>query len=463
MLDNSDMLARAADVLKQNDRQDYTVPASDLYPHQWLWDSCFIAIGLRHVDVERAKIEVQSLLRGQWSNGMLPNMIFNHRAEYARDRNAWRSWLSPHAPEGVATSGITQPPMLAEAVVQIGKKMAWPERRTWYRQMWPALTAYHQWIYTDRDPHDEGLAMLVHPWETGLDNTPPWMSELHAHQLSWWIRAMHKTGLHHVVSLFRRDTRSVPVKERFSNVEILALFDIQLRLRRKGYDIDKILNHSMFTIEDLGFNAMLIRANRHLRDIAKSLKEPLPDDLAAHMDKTETALENLWHETSGQYYSRNFMTHALILESSIATLLPLYAGIISQERAERLVKLLESEHHFGLAFPVPSVPKSSHYFDPKRYWQGPTWLNMNWLIIDGLKRYGFNDHAQLLIELSLEMVAKSGFSEYFDPLTGEGEGVDNFSWTAALAIDLLKSQKSQAAAASVNQKPEQQVLPKLQP
>jgi glycogen debranching enzyme len=102
------------------------------------------------------------------------------------------------------------------------------------------------------------------------------------------------------------------------------------------------------------------------------------------------------------------------------------------------VKLIESEHQFGLAFPLPSVPKSSHWFDPKRYWQGPTWLNTNWLVIDGLRRYGFNEHADLLRELSLDLVAKEGFSEYFNPVTGEAEGADNFSWTAALAIDFLK-------------------------
>jgi hypothetical protein len=35
------------------------------------------------------------------------------------------------------------------------------------------------------------------------------------------------------------------------------------------------------------------------------------------------------------------------------------------------------------------------------------------------------------------MVAKSGCAEYFDPLTGEPAGAANFSWTAALTVDLL--------------------------
>jgi glycogen debranching enzyme len=424
-----------------NDRGDYTQPAHGLYPHQWLWDSCFIAIGLRHLDTERAKRELLSLLRGQWHNGMLPNIVFRDDPQYHTDRNIWRSWLSPFAPNDVTTTGITQPPMLAEAVVRVGKKMAWPERRSWYRTMYPALLAYHEWLYKERDPHGEGLVLQIHPWEVGLDNTPPWMNELHEHLLPFWIRLIEKLRLDRVITLFRRDTKSVHIDERFPTIEAIAVFDIQRRLRRKAYDINKILDHSLFSIEDLAFNSIFIRANAQLREIAKSLREDLPEDLEKHMAKTERTFEELWDPYSGQYYSRDFITHRLLKIPTVATLLPLYAGSISQERAGQLVKLLENEHSFGPAYPVPSVPINSFWFHPKLYWQGPAWVNMNWLIIDGLKRYGFQDHAQALRESTLEMVGKAGCYEYFDPLTGEPAGARDFSWTAALVVDLLK-QKS---------------------
>ncbi|HVX24633.1 MAG TPA: trehalase family glycosidase [Candidatus Saccharimonadales bacterium] len=432
------LLEQATDVLKMNDRGGYTQPASGLYPHQWLWDSCFIAIGLRHLDVDRAKLELTNLLRGQWSNGMLPNIVFRDDPQYRTDRNIWRSWLSPFAPSDVMTTGITQPPVLAEAVVQVGEKLKWPERRQWYRMMYPGLLAYHQWLYKERDPHGEGLVLQIHPWETGLDNTPPWMNEMHAHLLPFWIRLIEKTRFDRVINLFRRDTRSIPIDQRFSTVEALALFDIQRRLRRKNYDVNKILDHSLFAIEDLAFNSMFVRANAHLRDIAKAIREDLPDELVERMAKTEKTFEELWDPYSGEYYSRDFITHRLLKIPSVATLLPLYAGTITQERADQLVRLLESEHQFGPAYPVPSVPTESFWFHPKLYWQGPTWVNMNWLIIDGLKRYGFHDHAAALRESTLEMVAQAGCYEYFDPLNGEPAGAANFSWTAALAIDLLK-------------------------
>lgn len=436
-----DFIAQASAVLDMNDQGNYTMPAPVLYPHQWLWDSCFIAIGRRHVDIERAKLELISLLRGQWHNGMLPNIIFSGEHKYRADREAWRSWVNPAAPDEVATSGITQPPMLAEAIVQIGHKLAPTERRLWYRQMWTPLLRYHEWLYANRDPHHEGLILLVHPWEVGLDNTPPWTTELHEHLLPGWIRLLRDMRLLGVVGLFRRDTKTVPLDERFSTLEILAMYDIQRRLRRKMYDSNKMLDHSLFTIEDLNFNAIFIRANEHLTHIAKALHEPLPPELLANMKRSRQAFDGLWDPYTAQYYSRDFITHKLLKVPSIATLLPLYAGCISQERADGLVKLLENEKLFGTAFPVPTVPVNSADFLPKRYWQGPVWLNTNWLVIDGLKRYGFSDHAAALTESTLEMVQKNGFAEYFDPLTGEAAGGDNFSWTAALAIDLLKSQR----------------------
>ncbi|MDB5163776.1 MAG: hypothetical protein JWS12_394 [Candidatus Saccharibacteria bacterium] len=436
-MNNQTLLEEAKAVLEKNERKTHTIPADRLYPHQWLWDSCFIAIGLRHFDMERAQKELKSLTRGQWANGMLPHQIFTEGEAHWRDRNIWRSWLNPYAPDHFSTSGITQPPMLAEAVVRIGKKLSKPEMRTWYQTMFPALLAYHEWLYRERDPHREGLVLQVHPWETGLDNTPPWMQEMHDHQLSFWIRMISKLGLDKPLTLLRRDTHYVMPGQRLNTSDALGLYSVQHRLRRKAYDIDKILTHSFFAIEDLTFNCILIRANHHLRSIAKIIDRELPKELLESMRKGEETLEQLWDAYSEQYYPRNFVTHKLIKEPSIGTLMPLYAGSITKERAAQLVKLLHSRKLYGPKYPVPSVPINSPWFKDHGYWQGPTWINTNWLIIDGLERYGFKEEATAVRQASLELVSQSGFYEYFSPLDGSPAGTDNFSWTAALMIDLL--------------------------
>jgi Trehalase len=440
MSENTSTLDHLAKILKNNHRGDYTVPAEG-YSHQWLWDSCFTAIGLRHLNVEDAKTEILSLLRGQWSNGMLPHMIFADGDEHRRDRNMWRSWLNAFAPDHIATSGITQPPMLAEAIVRIGEKMSKPEKHTWYQTVFPALIAYHQWLYNERDPHNEGLVLQIHPWETGLDNTPPWMSELAEHEFSIWIRLATKKPVQIIANLFRRDRRFIMPGQRLSIFEGLALFSVQHRLRRKNYSIDKILKHSIFAIEDLSYNCIFMRANQHLINIAKSISKDLPEDLVGRIKKTEDSLELLWDAYAGKYYSRNFITHKLIKVDSIATLLPLYSGAISKERAKQLVEVLKNDKQFASNFPIASVPINSEWFKPHGYWQGPAWLNTNWLIIDGLNRYGYHQEAEKIAKKSVEMVEASGAYEYFSPLDGSPAGARDFSWTAALVIDLL-SQRS---------------------
>ena len=115
----------------------------------------------------------------------------------------------------------------------------------------------------------------------------------------------------------------------------------------------------------------------------ESIGEAIPINLEASIRQSSANLESLFDVQRGQYYSGNHTTAALIYDSSVETLLPRYAGSISPERAQLLVKLMEDEYLSASRYPLPSVPPKSNWFEPKRYWQGPTWLNINWLVIDG--------------------------------------------------------------------------------
>lgn len=429
---------QAKQILNDNYRNGHTIPAEGLYPHQWLWDSCFIAIGLAHYDVERAKMEILNLLKGQWSNGMLPHMIFDMGLKYRQDRELWRSYTSPYSPDDLRTSGITQPPIIAEAVVRIGKKLPKDQRLQWYNKVYPALVKYHKWLYRDRDPKNEGLVLLIHPWESGLDSTPPWMYDLEHSHIAWWVKVIVWLKLDNLINKIRRDTKFVPPGQRLSTKDALLVYSALRRLRHKGYSNQRILKSKLPKIEDAGFNAIFIRANTHLKYIAKTLGRDLPESLEKDMKHTETAYEELWDDISNQYYSYNINTGEQIKIPSIATLLALYSGKISKEHAAKIAEQLKNSQTYATKFPVPSVPKNSEWFAPHRYWQGPVWINTNWLIADGLERYGYKDEAERIRKASLDLVEKSGFYEYFSPLDGTPAGAKNFSWTAALTIDFLK-------------------------
>lgn len=438
---HKELKEKAIEVLKFNDMGNYTRPAPDLYPHQWLWDSCFSSIGWSYIDTNRAQKEIYSFFRGQWSNGMIPHMIFStDKAQTKQSKTGfWESNVSPYAPTNIETSGITQPPLMAEAVARVGEKLSLEDRKNFYKRVYPRILAHHKWIYRERNPHAEGLAILIHPWENGLDNSPPWVIEMHKHQKPWWIKAIEASHFDVVIERLRRDTKQVSAEERASTIDSLILYNVVRRLKRKQYDAEQILLRSHFLIEDLFFNCILVRNNKILGEIAKEIGATIPTETQHFMNKSTKSLEELWDRDTGQYYSRNFVTRKPIMESTIATLMPLYAGTITKRRAEELVRLLKDEHQFGLPYPIPSVPLKSKFFNPRRYWQGPTWVNTNWLIIDGLKRYGYHQEANRIKNHTIELAQKSGFHEYFSPLDGYGAGIQPFSWTAALIIDLLEN------------------------
>jgi len=49
-----ELVAQAGKILHRNDMEGWTRAAPSLYPHQWSWDSAFIAVGLAHLDTRRA-------------------------------------------------------------------------------------------------------------------------------------------------------------------------------------------------------------------------------------------------------------------------------------------------------------------------------------------------------------------------------------------------------------------------
>jgi hypothetical protein len=436
---NESLLTDAKKVLIGNDMGEWTRPtAAGLYPHQWLWDSFFIAIGQRHYDIKRAMAEVRSPFRAQWKNGMVPHIIFSGAKGYHAGPEMWRSsTVSKGAPRDIETSGVTQPPVAAEAVIRIGQLLNPKERKAWYKEMYPKILSWHQWLYRERDPEGDGLVVLVLSWENGMDNTPPWMRIMHDQAHSNRVRFIKAVGFVRFLERFRKDTDVVPAKERISTIDLHTVYDLIKSLRRLGYDGRKIMARHRLQVDDLAFNCILMRANQHLAAIAEEIGEVLPSDIRQAIDKAPAALESLWEPETEQYYNRNHLTGQLVKEPSVSTFLPLYAQVLPPERVGVLLQHLHNPKTFGAKFPIPSAPLDSPYFKAHCYWQGPAWVDVNWLVAEGLEDNGLLQEAQSLRRSTLQMVKKGGMYEYFSPLDGSKAGAPTFSWTAALTIDLL--------------------------
>jgi glycogen debranching enzyme len=253
----------------------------------------------------------------------------------------------------------------------------------------------------------------------------------------WWLDVALKLRLSRVARLFRRDTKYAPEATRLSDDDGLRMLALVRRAKRHDFDLRQMPPEDSVLVEDVAFNALLAAANQSLAAIADELGTSIGDDLEQSFESTRTAFPSLWHEKSGQYYSRDRATDELIRLPTVATFLPLLAGLAPHAHTTRLRTLLRDEARVWPRYPVPSVPIDAKQFDAARYWRGPTWINTNWLIIEGLRTTGDDGTAEELRQRTLELVDRSGFAEYFSALDGEGYGAAEFSWTAALVLDLL--------------------------
>ena len=147
----------------------------------------------------------------------------------------------------------------------------------------------------------------------------------------------------------------------------------------------------------------------------------------------------LWDEQHGIYLDLDVASGLPLQVYVAANFVPLYAGIPDEGRARSMVDSLENTG-FGLSdesiMPVPSYDRYGFAFFPTRYWRGPVWANINWFLMRGLERYGYERQAKRLQNTIVSLCKEQGFYEYYDPTTGFGHGSDLFSWTAALFLDV---------------------------
>lgn len=437
---NGQLLEQAKEVLDGNWTGDYTKPAPDLYPHQWNWDSGFIAIGYSHYSQEKAQQELWSLFRGQWKNGMVPHMVFNPDAidQYFPEPDLWQIIRSPHAPKDVQTSGITMPPVHATAALQIYMNADDGEKALHFLQeIFPKIYASHRYFYLYRDPLQEGLVYICHPWESGTDNSPTWDP----------ILKRINVESADIPAYRRKDVDTVPANQRPSDDDYdryIYLVDV---FRQNSYDEITIREKCPFLVQDPMFNSLLAKANEDLIEIAGILNQDTKEIEDWH-DQTKKAMNNkLWNTGSSNYLAYDLVKDEPIPMQALSGFIPLFAGIPSSTQAQSLVERLNSPGFSGPpgdnVFMFPSYDMQAREFDAHNYWRGPVWVNMSWMLYHGLKRYGFTEKADALREDILSMVNRFGLYEYFSPYKnlskGEagGKGANQFSWTAALCIDML--------------------------
>jgi hypothetical protein len=275
----------------------------------YLWDSAFIAQIWKWWDPEVAWDVLRSVVA-------------------LRDGDRLQHFVAE-----LTSSKLTQPPLLAWSLGQLGDA-AEPERfDAWVRALYEPLRAYHYWLFAHRQLPN-GLFAWAHPYESGVENAPRFSSR-DERQLD--------------------DTRSLAAPD-FCTYMVLKCDALAAMARLLGRD-----------------------------------KEAAAHEREAAALRAAVNLE-LWDEAEGLYFDRDLNSGALVRSRTIASLLPLWAGIPDPGRARRLHDHILEPTAFNTVIPLPSVALSDAAFE-RDMWRGPVWLNMAFAVIAGLRRYQFHETA----------------------------------------------------------------------
>ncbi|KAF0093385.1 MAG: glycoside hydrolase family protein [Puniceicoccaceae bacterium 5H] len=265
-----------------------------------------------------------------------------------------------HVVADFVASRYTQPPLIGWAAVEVAKDLPDEEQVAFFKEVYPILDAYQRWLVENRR-HPNGLYFWEHAYESGVENAP-----------------------------------------RFSNTDESRLLDTR---RQAAPDMSAYV---VLQLESLAAMAQHLG----LTDEAAQWQEER-DQLARLIN------EHLWDPETHLYYDIDLDTGDFVKCPTIASLMPLWAGVPDAERAQCLVEWIQRRDGFGTPMPFPSVVRGDSSFE-KDMWRGPVWINVAYGGIQGLLRYGYHELAgklayRLCKHVYLVFHTERRVYEFYDP------------------------------------------------
>jgi hypothetical protein len=364
----------------------YTMPNPRKYPWIWLWDSCFHAIAWSRLGDARAVRELETVLSLQLPNGFVPHMGYPTRPQASLA--LWRSR---------GRSDITQPPMYGHALRVLAARGFDVEH------LHGAATAGLDYLFEHRRDPGSGLIRVLHPWETGRDDSPRWDA--------WRARPF---------SALRWNAKKHQL------VRSLQLRD-GAAWANPGFDVGSA-----------GFSALVAFNARELGELTAN------QDLLSKSSALARAIDHHWLDSRRTWSDiRLAGPHGT---SAVRTLDSLLGVLVS-----------ENPHHLDCAFAEifdrrsfwrpcgpPGTAADELSYDPGAYWRGDAWPQELYLVMLAAQRAGRQVEADRVAERLVLGCIGSGYAERWNSETGAGLGAIPQGW-AALAGEGVQQRQSPMA------------------
>ena len=418
----TELKKQAKKVLERNSKKhngySYFVSDYKKYPFQFYWDSCLQAVAMSIFDGKRAEDEIYSLLSKQFPDGCMPYMTAWEKPSFP-----WSIFIK--AANWIGSDGranlSTAPMLSAFATWEIYKRT---ENKSFLEKVVPELAREADYLGVQRDLLDDGLVVIVHPLESGTDESPVY-DEIMRIPRPKGLRWLSHFLFYAKVSLLMRRYRSV------------------------DYDLEKISNMELFLVEDMTSNSIFTRSLRAMGEILSEIGEREAARIyIAQAEKIAKRLEEkCWDEIDGIFYTR-YGTRKERKFAKVKTasgLLPIFTGIIEKGKVDMLIeKHLKNSLEFWTPYPISfvSTDEPSHKsgvlpFPWPTLWRGNTWMIMNWMITIGLLEYGYKEIARDITNRSAEMISRSGFREFYNSFSGRGYGARNIGMATSI-VDMIE-------------------------
>ncbi|MBQ5591748.1 MAG: hypothetical protein IIU80_02255 [Clostridia bacterium] len=213
----------------------------------------------------------------------------------------------------------------------------------------------------------------------------------------------------------------------------------------------------------IDFSCYMANETRAMQKIASELGDKDGEAFFAEWNEKIKSDINatLWCDEDGFYYDYDIQNGCFNKVQSVASFLPVFAGVCDERQCERLVAHLENPGEFGTELPIPSISKKDATFGSDM-WRGPVWINYNYMISMGLKEYGYCGKAEEIVAKTLAIINEwysltGTVFEFYDSenrtppycFNRKGEIVEpydfrlkyqsirDYGWTSTLALDMI--------------------------